>query len=140
VVADGKTVVLITATLFLNLGKRSLARAEELDHAGVLRLPQLRPTVHDSVEAMLEVGVDERLQQASGEREMNAPESLVGPQRARNAVHRPQDLPGLRFPRLEQVLEVARRLVKVENEGRGRPGGPCDPSCRAERALAAACR
>ena len=65
---------------------------------------------------MLEVGVGERPKQCPGERQVHARDLLVGPQRARDPVDRPQDLPRLRLLRVEQVLEVAGRLVKVEDE------------------------
>ena len=92
-----------------------VAGAEDLDDAGVLQIPQQRPTVDDSVDAMLEVGAGERLEQAPGERQVHARDLLVGPQRARDPVDRPQDLPGLPVLRVEQLLEVADRLMKVEN-------------------------
>jgi hypothetical protein len=36
---------------------------------------------------------------------------------ARDAVERPQDFPGLPLVGVEQMLEVARRLVQVEHQG-----------------------
>ncbi len=65
---------------------------------------------------MLEVGVGERLEQGPGERQVHACDLLVGPQRARDPVDRPQDLPGLRLLRVEQVLEVAGRLVQGQDQ------------------------
>jgi hypothetical protein len=64
----------------------------------------------------LEVGAGERLEQAPGERQVNASDLLVFPQRAGDAVDCPEDLLGLPFVGFEQVLEVAGRLVEVENE------------------------
>ena len=93
-----------------------IAGAEDLDDAGVLQIPQQRPAVDDAVDATLEVGAGERLEQGAGERQVDASDVLVLPQRARDAVDRPQDLLDLPLLRVEQVLEVARWLVEVEDE------------------------
>jgi hypothetical protein len=93
--------------------------AKDVDDTGVLEVPEQRAAVHDAVGAPLELRVGERGEQGARQRQVHPGGVLVAPQRPRNAVDRPQDLLGRPVVVGEQVLEVAGRLVEVQDQGEG---------------------
>ena len=60
-------------------------------------MPQQRAAVDDAVHPLLESRARQRLQQRARQRQMDPGDVLVPPQRARDPVHRPEDLLGLPF-------------------------------------------
>jgi hypothetical protein len=81
-----------------------VAGAKDFDHPGVLQVPQQRATVDDAVDALLEGGVGQCLQQRAGQRQMHPGDVLMPPEPAGDAIDRPQNLVRLVRGCFEQVL------------------------------------
>src|ERR1039457_6351680 len=96
-----------------------VARAQDADDLGVLQVPQQRSAVHDPVDAALEVGTGQGLEQSARNRQVHPANILIGPQRAGYSVHGPEDLSGFPLLPLKEVLKVVSGLMQVEHQGKG---------------------
>ena len=93
-----------------------IAGAQDLEQLFVLEVPEECPAVDDAVDPFLESRVRQDFEQGAGQRKVDPREVLVPPQDTRDAVHGEEDLFGLPGVMLQQILEVAGRLVEIEHE------------------------